>query len=67
MTIKYKIQMTNKFKKDYKKVKSKNNFSEEEFVNVITMLANDYVLPDKYCNHILEPKSKRHMGMSYKT
>ena len=56
---KYKIEMTNKFKKDYQKMRSRNNFDEKEFVNVITMLANGVDLPAKYCNHILEPKSKR--------
>ena len=32
------------------------------------MLANDIALPEKYNNnHLLEPKSERCMGMSYKT
>ena len=28
---KYKIEKTNKFKKDYKKMQSRNNFNETEF------------------------------------
>ena len=64
---KYKIERTNKFKKEYKKMKSRNNFDEKEFVKVITMLSNGKELPEKYCNHLLEPKSERILGMSYKT
>lgn len=64
---KYKIIATNKFKKDYKRMKSRNNFDENAFKTVVTMLANDEILPEKYCNHLLEPKSERNMGMSYKT
>lgn len=64
---KYTIRTTNKFRKDYKKMKSRNNFDEEAFITVVTLLANGEVLPAKYCNHLLEPKSERNMGMSYKT
>lgn len=64
---KYNIIQTNRFKKDYKKMKFRNNFDEKAFIEVVTMLANDIVLPEKYCNHLLEPKSERYMGMSYKT
>ena len=63
----YRIEKTNRFKKDYKKVKSRNNFDEKEFIRVVTMLANGEILPEKYCNHLLEPKSERNMGMPYKT
>ena len=66
-TTKYIIKRTNKFKKDYKRMKSRNNFDEEAFTEVVQMLANDIVLPEKYCNHLLEPKSERTLGMSYKT
>ena len=48
-------------------MKSRNNFDEKEFVKVITMLSNGKELPEKYCNHLLEPKSERILGMSYKT
>lgn len=64
---KYTIYRTNKFKKDYKKIKKRNNFNEEEFIKVITILANGDELPEKYCNHILEPKSERFIWMSYTT
>ena len=63
----YRIEKTNRFKKDYKKVKSRNNFDEKEFIKVVAMLANGEILPEKYCNHLLEPKSERNMGMPYKT
>lgn len=56
---KYTIFKTNKFIKDYAKMRKRNNFDEKEFINVITMLANGEELPAKYCNHILEPKVKR--------
>ncbi len=64
---KYKIEITNKFKKDYNKMRSRNNFDENEFKKVIELLSNGELLPEKYCNHLLEPKSDRFMGMSYKT
>ncbi len=56
---KYTILKTNRFLKDYKKIQKRNNFDEKEFVKVVTMLANGEELPEKYCNHILEPKSER--------
>lgn len=64
---KYKIVQTSRFKKDYKKMKLTNNFDERAFIKVISMLANDEVLPLRYCNHLLEPKSERNLGMPYKT
>lgn len=64
---KYKIQITNIFKKDYKKMRSRNNFDEEAFKTVIELLSNGESLPEKYCNHLLEPKLNRTLGMSYKT
>ena len=64
---KYIIQKTSRFKKDYKKMKTRNNFDEKAFIEVVSMLANDKILPEKYCNHLLEPKSDRNVGMSYKT
>lgn len=65
--LKYKIEKTNKFKKDYKRMKSRNSFDEKEFIKVVTLLAKGETLPLKYHNHLLEPKSLRIMGMSYKT
>ena len=64
---KYKIERTNKFKKEYKKMQSRNNFDEQEFIKVVRLLANGQVLPEKYCNHLLEPKSERFLGMPHKT
>ena len=46
-------------------MKNKRNYDESEFIKVVTMLANGEVLPVKYCNHLLEPKVKRNMGMPY--
>ena len=64
---KYKIEKTNRFKKDYKRMQARNCFDEKEFIKVITILSNGEKLPDKYCNHLLEPKSERILGMPYKT
>ena len=63
---KIKIVATNRFKKDYKKMKTRINFDQNEFIKVITMLTNGEVLPEKYCNHLLEPKNQRNMGMPHK-
>lgn len=65
--MKYKIERTNKFVKQYTKMLKRNNFKEEEFIKVLKILINKEVLPDKYKNHLLEPKSNRHMGVSYTT
>lgn len=56
---KYELARTNKFKKDYKLMKKRNNFDEKEFEKVLDMLLRGIELPSKYSNHILEPKSER--------
>lgn len=63
--MKYKIERTNKFTKQYAKMLKQKEFKEEEFIKVLGLLANDEVLPPKYKNHLLNPKSKRYMGMSF--
>ncbi len=63
--MKYKIERTNKFIKQYAKILNKKEFKEEEFIKVLSILANNEVLPVKYKNHLLNPKNKRNMGMSY--
>lgn len=63
--MKYKIERTNKFTKQYAKILKQREFKEEEFISVLKMLSNDEVLPKKYKNHLLNPKSNRNMGMSY--
>ncbi len=67
MNKKYDVVFTNKFKKNYEKMKQQTNFKDEEFEKVIEILSNNELLPPKYNNHMLNPKSKRHMGMSYTT
>ena len=52
--MKYNIEKTNKFAKQYSKM-----------LKVLSLLANDEILPPKYKNHLLTPSSKRHMGMSH--
>ncbi len=64
---KYEIKRTNQFKKDLKMVMKRGNFDAKILNDVVEMLANDIELPEKYKNHLLEPKSKRAMGMSFKT
>ena len=63
---KYQIKMTSKFKKDLK-IAKKRNFDIDLLNEIVLMLANDILLPAKYNNHLLEPKSERLMGMSHKT
>ncbi len=65
--MKYRIERTNKFIKQYAKIFKQKNFKEDEFIKVLKMLANNEILPIKYQNHLLEPKKKRYMGMSYTT
>lgn len=62
---KYRIEYTTKFKKQYKKMIANKSYNENDFKTVVSMLANDEILPEKYHNHLLEPKSNRFMGMSY--
>ena len=64
---KYDIQYTNKFKKQYKKMLKNPHFKKEEFEKVLGYLINDELLPEKYRNHLLNPKSERSMGMSCST
>lgn len=65
--MKYKIERTNKFIKRYGKLLKQNCFKEENFITVLKLLVNNEVLPEKYRNHLLEPKSKRYLGMPYTT
>lgn len=67
MKNKYQITMTSRFKKDLKMLKKRNYFDLDLLNTVVQMLANDITLPEKYNNHLLEPRSKRFVGMSYKT
>lgn len=62
---KYRIEYTTKFKKQYKKMISNKSYNENDFKTVVSMLANDEILPEKYHNHLLEPKSNRFVGMPY--
>ena len=64
---KYEIKRTNQFKKDLKTVMKRDSFDASLLNNVVEMLANDIQLPEKYKNHLLEPKSNRFMGMPPKT
>ena len=61
------IQTTNKFKKQYAKIKKQDNFKKEEFEQVLKLLSNNELLPKKYHNHLLEPKKNLNMGMSHPT
>lgn len=63
--MKYKVQRTNKFKKQYAKILKQKEFKEDEFVNVLKMLSNNELLPPNYKNHLLTPKNKRYLGMSF--
>ena len=50
--MKYQIEITAKFKKDYKKV-LKRGYKEELLQKVISILANGEKLPSKYKDHSL--------------
>ncbi len=52
-TTKYEIKTTSKFKKDYKLIK-KRGYNIQEFVEVVTKLANDDILEERYHDHELE-------------
>lgn len=64
---KFEIKRTNQFKKDLKMMMKREVFDAKILNDVVEFLANDEQLPEKYKNHLLEPKSKRIMGMSFKT
>ena len=66
MKNKYEIKITSRFKKDLKIVRKRNCFDADLLNEVVEKLANDVQLDPKYKNHLLEPKSKRTMGMSFK-
>ena len=61
---KYQIKFINTFKKQYLRIKKNPTFKQEELNKVIDLLSNNETLPAKYKNHLLNPKSKRNLGMS---
>ena len=61
---KYQIKFINTFKKQYLRIKKNPIFKQEELNKVIDLLSNNETLPAKYKNHLLNPKSKRNLGMS---
>lgn len=63
----YEIKVTNKFKKQLKRIQKQSNFDYNALDEVINILASNELLPTKYRNHLLEPKKKRNMGMSCTT
>ena len=67
MTKRYEIKLTDKFKKQLKKLQKQPNFNYDSLDEVINILASGETLPAKYRNHLLEPKKKRNMGMSCTT
>jgi len=64
---KFEIKRTGQFKKDLKTLMRREVFDAKLLNDVVEMLANDIELPEKFKNHLLEPKNKRTMGMSFKT
>lgn len=61
----YQVKFTNIFKKQYSKIKNNPKFKQSEFNYVIELLSTNQLLPPKYQNHLLSPKSKRNMGMPF--
>lgn len=60
------VKYSNLFKKDYKLMK-KRGYNLKLLQEVVTMLANNKPLPDKYRDHYLSGNYKRIQGMSYIT
>lgn len=67
MSKQYEVKLTTKFKKQLKIIRKQQNFNYDALDTVINMLSNNELLPKKYNNHLLNPKSKRYMGMSCAT
>ena len=67
MSKQYEVKLTTKFKKQLKIIRKQQNFNYDALDTVINMLSNNELLPKKYNNHLLNPKSKRYMGMSCTT
>ncbi len=67
MSKQFEIKLTTKFKKQLKIIRKQPNFNYNELDKVINMLSSDEILPEKYKNHLLNPKMKRYMGMSHTT
>lgn len=67
MSKQYEIKLTTKFKKQLKIIRKQHNFNYDALDTVINILSNNELLPKKYNNHLLNPKSKRYMGMSCTT
>lgn len=63
----YEIKLTTKFKKQLKRLQKQSNFNYNALNEVINILSSNELLPAKYRNHLLEPKSKRNMGISCST
>ncbi len=63
----FEIKLTTRFKKQLKTVRKQPNFNYNELDKVINLLSNNELLPEKYNNHLLNPKSKRYMGVSCTT
>ena len=60
----YDVKLTTKFKKQLKKLQKQPYFNYNALNEVIKILSNGELLPEKYNNHLLNPKSNRYMGVS---
>lgn len=67
MTKQYEIKSTTKFKKQLKKLRKQGILNDNALDEVINKLSKNELLPEKYNNHLLNPKRNRYMGMSYTT
>ena len=52
MMKRYEIKLTNKFKKQLKKLQKQPNFNYDSLDEVIDILASNKLLPAKYRNHL---------------
>ncbi len=57
---KYQLMQTTRFKKELNKIKQKyKDKAKKEYMFVVDTLLRGETLPEKYKNHLLEPRSKR--------
>jgi mRNA interferase YafQ len=47
------IEQTNQFKRDFKKIAASSRYKKKDFLDVVELLIHDKSLPEKYRDHAL--------------
>ena len=47
------VTLTSAFKKDYKRLNKSGQYVMQDLQNVVDLLANNFILPEKYRDHAL--------------